>query len=67
MSINLLSPPELRVIDQLCLGKLYKEIAHECHISINTVKKHLKSIYRKLEVKTRKTACHKFNEMRIAT
>lgn len=67
MSINLLSPPELKVLDKLCLGKLYKEIAHESNISINTVKKHLKSIYRKLEVRNRKTACNKFNELKMAS
>ena len=67
MPVNLLSPPELRVIDKLCNGKLYKEIAHESNISINTVKKHLKSIYRKLEVSNRKSACNKFNELRIAS
>jgi len=65
MSTNL-SPSELRVLEKLCFGKLYKEIAHESHISINTVKKHLKNIYRKLEVSNRKNACLKFNELGVA-
>jgi DNA-binding NarL/FixJ family response regulator len=63
---NLFSPSELRVMEKLCLGKLYKEIAHESHISINTVKKHLKNIYRKLEVGNRKSACTKYNELPLA-
>ncbi len=61
-TINLLSPAESRVLEKLCLGKLYKEIAHESNISINTVKKHLKNIYRKMEVRNRKSACLKYAE-----
>ena len=51
-----LSRQEERVLAALANGGLYKEIAIELDISINTVKKHLKNIYRKLEVKNRKHA-----------
>ncbi len=63
MSINLLSSAELRVMESLNENKLYKEIAHEKGISINTVKKHLKNIYRKLEVKNRREACEEFSKL----
>lgn len=51
-----LSKQEERVLATLATGSLYKEIAIELNISINTVKKHLKNIYRKLEVTNRKHA-----------
>lgn len=51
-----LSRQEAKVLVELAKGSLYKEIAVELNISINTVKKHLKNIYRKLEVKNRKHA-----------
>ena len=66
MLTGTLSKSEIRVIEKLCTGKLYKEIAYEDNISINTVKKHLKSIYRKLEVHDRKNACIKYNTLPIA-
>lgn len=51
-----LSRQEGRVLAELASGSLYKEIAIELNISINTVKKHLKNIYRKLDVRNRKHA-----------
>lgn len=51
-----LSKQEERVLASLAGGNLYKEIAIELNISINTVKKHLKNIYRKLQVTNRKHA-----------
>ena len=51
-----LSKQEERVLISLAAGNLYKEIALELKISINTVKKHLKNIYRKLEVSNRRHA-----------
>ncbi len=53
---SLLSRQEEKVLLSLAEGNLYKEIAIELEISINTVKKHLKNIYRKLEVSSRKMA-----------
>ena len=59
-----ISEAELKVMDGLCKGLLYKEIANEKNISINTVKKHLKNIYKKLDAKDRKDACEKFFQFR---
>jgi DNA-binding CsgD family transcriptional regulator len=49
----LLTRQEQKVLLALGSGKLYKEIASANDISINTVKKHLKNIYRKLNVHSR--------------
>lgn len=54
-----LSPQERRILIALSYGSLYKEIAADYNISINTVKKHLKSVYRKLNVKKRTAAVEK--------
>ncbi|MEP6675762.1 MAG: helix-turn-helix transcriptional regulator [Ferruginibacter sp.] len=55
-----LSKKELKILSSLSMGLLYKEIASDHGISINTVKKHVKSIYRKLEVGKRQDAIGKF-------
>lgn len=60
MTTNLLSKAEFNIMEALNEKKLYKEIASEKAISINTVKKHVKNIYRKLEVKNRTGACKEF-------
>lgn len=60
MTTNLLSKAEFKIMESLNEKKLYKEIASEKAISINTVKKHVKNIYRKLEVKNRTGACKEF-------
>jgi DNA-binding CsgD family transcriptional regulator len=54
-----LSPQEKRILVALSYGSLYKEIAADYNISINTVKKHLKSVYRKLKVNKRTAAVEK--------
>lgn len=48
-----LSPREIEVLKGLAGGYLYKEIAEEFGISIDTVKKHCKNIYRKLQARNR--------------
>ena len=60
--ISTLSKQEKKVLTALSSGSLYKEIAADHHISINTVKKHLKNIYRKLGVNKRTHAIEKFFE-----
>lgn len=57
---NALSKKETEVLIALAKGSLYKEIATEQHITINTVKKHCKNIYRKLEVRNRTEASNTF-------
>ncbi len=58
--IQTLTKQETRVLIALSSGSLYKEIASDHQISINTVKKHLKNIYRKLNVGKRTHAIEKF-------
>lgn len=60
MSGTPLSKQETKIIASLSNGSLYKEIASDHNISINTVKKHLKSIYRKLNVNKRTQATEVF-------
>ena len=45
-----LSDREREVLSQLCTGKSYKMIADALFISSDTVRSHIKSIYKKLEV-----------------
>ncbi len=57
--ISTLSPQEKKILVALSYGSLYKEIASDYNISINTVKKHLKSVYKKLNVSKRTAAVEK--------
>jgi DNA-binding NarL/FixJ family response regulator len=54
--LELLTPKELAVYAQLKTGLLNKEIAHKNGVTIDTVKKHCKNIYAKLEVRNRTEA-----------
>ncbi len=56
---NDVSKREREIIDLLLDGKSNKEIACELFISYNTVKTHVKNIYRKLEVSNRVQLVHK--------
>lgn len=51
-----LSRRESEILSLLSHGLLYKEIAGSLNISINTVRTHLVSIYRKLHVRSRTDA-----------
>jgi DNA-binding CsgD family transcriptional regulator len=55
-----LTKQEKKMVTALSSGKLYKEIAADNFISINTVKKHLKNVYKKLNVKSREEAVEKY-------
>jgi DNA-binding NarL/FixJ family response regulator len=48
-----LSPQEARVAMLLAAGHQDKEIAAQLHVSLNTVKTHVKNILRKLNVRSR--------------
>ena len=48
-----LTRKELEVLEDLYLGKSYKEIAEQHFISINTVNTHVKNIYSKLQINSR--------------
>jgi NarL family two-component system response regulator LiaR len=55
-----LTRQEKKMLIALSSGKLYKEIAADNFISINTVKKHLKNVYKKLNVSSRSEAIKKY-------
>ena len=60
MKKSLLTKRETEVINLLERGLLYKEIAWQKGISIETVKKHSKNIYKKLDVRNRTEAIARF-------
>jgi DNA-binding NarL/FixJ family response regulator len=55
-----LTKRETQVLELLVAGSLYKEIAHEVGISLQTVRFHLHNIYNKLHVRTRTEAVVKY-------
>ena len=50
---------EQDVLDQLCKGLSYKEIAFKLYISVGTVRHHIKNIYHKLHVHSKSEAVAK--------
>ncbi len=61
---NELTDREKEILELLSLGLLYKEIADKKFISIDTVKKHVGNIYRKLHVNNKVEAINKFNHFK---
>ncbi len=58
--LDKLSPRELEILAQLSEGFLYKEIADNLGISMDTVRTHIRKIYDKLQVHSRAAAMLKF-------
>jgi DNA-binding NarL/FixJ family response regulator len=58
--LEALSARELEVLDLLACGRLYKEISDALGITLDTVRKHLQSIYGKLHVHSRTEAVVKY-------
>jgi DNA-binding NarL/FixJ family response regulator len=54
-----LSPREQEIIRLLAQGHLYKEIADQLHLSVETVRTHIRNIYQKLHVHGRTDAINK--------
>lgn len=54
---------EQQVLNLLIEGKLYKEIAHELHVSIDTVRTHVRKIYEKLHIHSRTEIIMKFGRI----
>lgn len=54
--LNILSPREIQVLNELANGKSNKTIALSLGITINTVEKHLTLIYQKINAKSRTEA-----------
>lgn len=57
--LSVLTDREREVFDLLARGMTNKEIAHRLVITTNTVKRHLKSVFEKLDVHTRSAAAAK--------
>ena len=55
----LLSTRERQVLEHLAKGHRYKEIAVELHLSIETVRTHIRNLYDKLHVSSRTDALNK--------
>jgi len=60
-----LSPSELRVLRYLPTNLSRPEIAGELSISVNTVNTHLRSIYAKLQARSRSSAVRRARELRL--
>ena len=54
-----LTPHEVRLLRMLVEGHSYKTAAAELHVSVNTIKFHLRHIYNKLQVHTKSEAVAK--------
>ena len=57
--VETLSPRENEILQLLSKGLLYKEIAEQLKISVNTVRQHIHHIYEKLHVQNRTEAINK--------
>jgi two-component system, NarL family, response regulator LiaR len=63
---NPLTPKETIILSLLANGLMYKEMAAMQNVNINTIKKHCKSIYKKLKVRNRTEAANYFNSLKAA-
>ena len=57
--MELLSERERQVLERLATGQRYKEIADGLHLSIETVRTHIRNLYDKLQVSSRTDALNK--------
>ena len=57
--VGLLTPREKEVLHLLSTGLTYEKIAAQLKVGHETVKKHLKNIYRKLDVQNKIEALNK--------
>jgi DNA-binding NarL/FixJ family response regulator len=58
--VERLTPREQETLGWLAKGFLYKEIADQLGVTVNTVKRHLHAIYEKLHVQSRTEATAKY-------
>ena len=58
-----LSESELRVLSRLAEGQSLREVAKDLYLSLNTVKTHRRTIYRKLGANTREEALERAAEL----
>jgi len=60
--LSMLTITEKKIIELLSQGLIYKEIAKQHFVSIETVKKHIRNIYKKLQVNNKIEAINKLNQ-----
>ncbi|MFL5742969.1 MAG: response regulator [Flavisolibacter sp.] len=60
---SILTPKEKEILKALSRGLRYKEIASDLHISIETVRSHVRHIYEKLHVQSRTEALNKLRQI----
>lgn len=60
-TLSLLTVTEKEVLELLAQGLLYKEIADKKSVTMDTIKKHIGNIYRRLQVSNKIEAINKFN------
>lgn len=63
MSKYNLSPKEVEILEKIVEGNAYQQIADSLYISINTVRAHLKSIYKKLNVNNQRALYAIYNSI----
>ena len=64
-SMSPLSSREQEVLKLLCEGDSYKEAASKLYLSKHTVRRHIRSIYQKLEVSSRAEMVHKAHKDKL--
>ncbi len=63
--IDPLSQREVEVLRLIVDGSTNQEIAHELVLTVNTVKRHISNIFRKLEVSNRAQAIARAHELNL--
>lgn len=61
---SLLTDKEFKIWESLAKGMTNKEIANEMFIELSTVKTHINSLYRRLNVSNRKEAIRRYNDQK---
>ena len=64
-TVEPLTAREVTVLRYLCSHLTYAEIAAALYVSLNTLKSHVKSVYRKLDVASRTDAVTVGRELRV--
>ncbi|MWB96165.1 response regulator [Flavobacterium sp. GA093] len=59
--LPLLTVTEKQILELVAQGLLHKEIADKKNVAVDTIKKHIGNIYRKLQVNNKIEAINKFN------
>ena len=61
----LITKQELKILRMIDMGLSNKQIAEQLHITVETVKSHLKSMFRKLDVNSREQALRQGKELKL--